>query len=98
MAALGGDVARQPEAVQATFAAGIESLLVAVSDEDAPSDCADSGRQRAKTLDMLAHVVGAIVMSRACPDDSSLADEILASPRLSAAASALARERSKIDL
>jgi TetR/AcrR family transcriptional repressor of nem operon len=30
------------------------------------------------TLDILAHAVGAIVMSRACPDDSPLADEILA--------------------
>jgi TetR/AcrR family transcriptional repressor of nem operon len=32
---------------------------------------------RAKSLDTLAHVVGAIVLSRACPDDSPLADEIL---------------------
>jgi TetR/AcrR family transcriptional repressor of nem operon len=30
------------------------------------------------TLDILAHAVGAIVLSRACPDDSPLADEILA--------------------
>ena len=28
-------------------------------------------------IDMLAHSVGAIVLSRACPDDSPLADEIL---------------------
>ncbi len=27
---------------------------------------------------MLAHAVGAIVLSRACPDDSPLAEEILA--------------------
>lgn len=26
---------------------------------------------------MLAHAVGALVLSRACPDDSPLADEIL---------------------
>jgi TetR/AcrR family transcriptional repressor of nem operon len=69
MAALGGDAARQPEAVRATFAAGIESLLAALG-AGAPT--------RAETLDMLAHVVGALVMSRACPDDSPLADEILA--------------------
>ncbi len=31
MAALGGDAARQPEAVRATFAAGIESLLAVLS-------------------------------------------------------------------
>lgn len=73
MAALGGDAARQPEAVRATFAAGIESLLAALGHEAPPSN-----GERAKLLDMLAHAVGAIVMSRACPDDSPLADEILA--------------------
>ncbi|RDU99438.1 TetR/AcrR family transcriptional regulator [Trinickia dinghuensis] len=74
MAALGGDAARQPEAVRATFAAGIESLLAALS----PEGGADAGQARARSLDTLAHAVGAIVMSRACPDDSPLADEILA--------------------
>lgn len=78
MAALGGDAARQPEAVRATFAAGIESLLATLSREGRPSDGANSALARAKSLDILAHVVGAIVMSRACPDDSPLADEILA--------------------
>lgn len=78
MAALGGDAARQPQAVRATFAAGIESLLAALSHEGFPSDDGDSGRARAKSIDVLARAVGAIVMSRACPDDSSLADEILA--------------------
>jgi TetR/AcrR family transcriptional regulator, transcriptional repressor for nem operon len=71
MAALGGDAARQPEAVRATFAAGIESLLAALGAGG------DAGRTRAEVLDMLAHAVGAIVMSRACPDDAPLADEIL---------------------
>ncbi len=78
MAALGGDAARQPEAVRATFAAGIESLLSALNPEDVPSDDVDAGQVRARLLDMLAHAVGAIVLSRACPDDSPLADEILA--------------------
>lgn len=78
MAALGGDAARQPEAVRAAFAAGIESLLGALMPTDIDSDGADPGRARARSLDTLAHAVGAIVMSRACPDDSPLADEILA--------------------
>lgn len=78
MAALGADAARQPEEVRATFAAGIESLLAALSPEGTPLDGAESVQARAKVLDMLAHAVGAIVMSRACPDDSPLADEILA--------------------
>jgi TetR/AcrR family transcriptional repressor of nem operon len=81
MAALGGDAARQPEAVRATFAAGIESLLAALGHERAAADDADAGRARAKALDLLAHAVGAVVMSRACPDDSPLADEILAACR-----------------
>ena len=78
MAALGGDAARQPEAVRAAFAAGIESLLGALMPTDTDSDGGDPGRARARSLDTLAHAVGAIVMSRACPDDSPLADEILA--------------------
>jgi TetR/AcrR family transcriptional repressor of nem operon len=78
MAALGGDAARQPEAVRATFAAGIESLLAALGTGGSSLDGADPGETRAKSLDILAHAVGAIVMSRACPDDSPLADEILA--------------------
>lgn len=78
MAALGGDAARQPEAVRATFAAGIESLLAALCPEGSALDGVDAGQARARSLDILAHAVGAIVMSRACPDDSPLADEILA--------------------
>lgn len=77
MAALGGDAARQPEAVRTTFATGIESLLAALSREGLALDDAASGKARAKSLDILARAVGAIVMSRACPDDSPLADEIL---------------------
>ncbi|MCX5540080.1 TetR family transcriptional regulator [Paraburkholderia sp. CNPSo 3076] len=77
MAALGGDAARQPEAVRATFADGIERLLEALRHERCSSDGADSAQARANCLDILAHAVGAIVMSRACPDDSPLADEIL---------------------
>ena len=72
MAALGGDAARQPEAIKATFADGIESLLAALDGKSA------GPKSRAKLIDALARSVGAIVLSRACPDDSALADEILA--------------------
>lgn len=78
MAALGADAARQPEAVRCAFEAGIENLLAALSREGTVSDGADSRQTRSRALDMLAHAVGAIVLSRACPDDSPLADEILA--------------------
>lgn len=77
MAALSGDVARQSEDVKTTFAAGIESLLTALQPESPPQGDADQHEARAKVIDMLARAVGAIVLSRACPDDSPLADEIL---------------------
>ena len=78
MAALGGDAARQPEAVRATFAAGIESQLTALTREGCTWGGADAGETRARALNVMARAVGAIILSRACPDDSPLADEILA--------------------
>lgn len=82
MAALGGDAARQPDSVRTAFATGIEGLVAALSrSDDAAADCADANQKRAKVLDMLSHVVGALVMSRACPDDSPLADEFLTACR-----------------
>ena len=77
IAALSGDAARQPEAVRATFAAGIEGVLAALSNENTSPDATDAKAVRAGYIDILAHALGAIVMSRACPDDSPLADEIL---------------------
>lgn len=81
MAALGGDAARQSDAVRAVFADGIEGILAALNREGTTLESADAKQARAKGLDLLAHVVGAIVMSRACPDDSPLADEILTACR-----------------
>ncbi|CAH0444482.1 TetR/AcrR family transcriptional regulator [Ralstonia pseudosolanacearum] len=77
LAALGGDAARQPESVRTIFAAGIERQLAALSVGCQQVDSAEAGGARAQSLDILAHAVGALVMSRACPDDSPLADEIL---------------------
>lgn len=73
MAALGTDAARQPEQVREAFAAGIERMLAAL----APDGAAPQAGMRAETIDTLAHLVGAIVLSRACPAGSPLADEIL---------------------
>jgi TetR/AcrR family transcriptional repressor of nem operon len=78
MAALGGDAARQPESVRVAFEDGVENLLALLSTQGRATDPADAAQARAKVLDVLAHAVGAIVLSRACPDDSLLADEILA--------------------
>ncbi|MBK0034823.1 TetR family transcriptional regulator [Erwinia sp. S43] len=73
MSALSTDTARQPESVKAIFAAGIEKNLARLSGEEG-----EKGAKRADLIDTLAHLVGAMVLSRACPDDSALADEILA--------------------
>ncbi|MFF4394931.1 TetR/AcrR family transcriptional regulator [Streptomyces sp. NPDC001480] len=77
IAALGGDAARQPADIRTEFAAGIENLLTALqSQSDTPGDT-DQRAARMMVIDMLAHSVGAVMLSRACPDDSPLADEIL---------------------
>ena len=81
VAALGGDAARQPESVRVAFADGIEHLVAALNQQNGAPDAAGATQARARNLDLLAHAVGALVMSRACPDDSPLADEILAVSR-----------------
>ncbi|CAI1559245.1 MULTISPECIES: TetR/AcrR family transcriptional regulator [Serratia] len=72
MSALGTDTARQSESIKATFAAGIERQLALLANENGEGDLT-----RADLIDTIAHLVGALVLSRACPDDSALADEIL---------------------
>lgn len=77
LAALSGDAARQPESIKKAFAAGIESELATLAREDSALGESAKREARAQRIDTLAHVVGALVLSRACPDDSPLADEIL---------------------
>ncbi|CAI2033235.1 Potential acrAB operon repressor [Serratia ficaria] len=72
MSALGTDTARQSKSIKATFSAGIERQLSLLADENGAGSAT-----RADLIDTLAHLVGALVLSRACPDDSTLADEIL---------------------
>ncbi len=81
MAALGGDAARQPESVRIAFAEGIEQLVTALSPQQGDADAPAAAQARARIMDVLAHAVGALIMSRACPDDSPLADEFLAVSR-----------------
>ncbi|MBU9839303.1 TetR/AcrR family transcriptional regulator [Rahnella aceris] len=68
MSALGADTARQSESIRETFAAGIERQLAVLENEH---------ETRADLIDTIAHLVGALILSRACPDNSALADEIL---------------------
>ena len=79
IAALSGDAARQPADIKGEFAAGIENLLTALqAQSDTPGDAdQDQHDARAMVIGMLARSVGAVMLSRACPDDSPLADEIL---------------------
>ncbi|ATS63301.1 TetR family transcriptional regulator [Xanthomonas citri pv. fuscans] len=78
MAALGADAARQPEEVREAFAAGVENLLASLDRSGAAPGTAEAAAERASNLDMMAHAIGAIVLSRSCPNDSPLADEIIA--------------------
>ncbi|MEH0525002.1 TetR family transcriptional regulator [Streptomyces stelliscabiei] len=77
IAALSGDAARQPADIKKVFAAGIENLLTALQASSGTSGDADQRAARAMVIDMLAHSVGAVMLSRGCPEGSPLADEIL---------------------
>lgn len=76
MAALSADAGRQPEQIKAAFASGLESMLATLASKAGEADSAESG-SRAQRIVVIAQVVGALMLSRACPDDSTLADEIL---------------------
>ncbi|KPY40093.1 MULTISPECIES: TetR/AcrR family transcriptional regulator [Pseudomonas syringae group] len=76
MAALGGDASRQSDDVKNAFANGIEQLLKNMASDSSTQE-ADPKASRAALLDMVAHAVGAVMLSRAVPNDSKLADEIL---------------------
>lgn len=77
MAALCGDAARQPDSVREAFVAGIDARLTAGTGHADPPDAASAARHRARRIARIAQAVGAMVLSRSCPDDSPLADEIL---------------------
>jgi len=68
MAALGADSARQSDEVKRAFASGLERQI---------ADLTAEGSSRAEMINTLAQMVGAMVLSRACPDDDPLSDEIL---------------------
>ncbi|AZO82406.1 TetR family transcriptional regulator [Stutzerimonas stutzeri] len=77
MAALCGDAARQSDDLKTTFAEGIEYTLQTLGERYPTGPDASEGEGRKKMIDLLSRAVGAIILSRACPDDSALADEIL---------------------
>jgi TetR/AcrR family transcriptional regulator, transcriptional repressor for nem operon len=81
MAALAADAARQPEPVRVAFEEGVENLVATLLRQSGASGAAAAAQARTRILDTLAHAVGVLVLSRACPDDSALADEFLAAGR-----------------
>jgi TetR/AcrR family transcriptional repressor of nem operon len=78
-AALGCEAARQPDATRSVFGAGIENLVALLQADLEQGDAPDA---RARAIAVLAEAVGAVVLSRACPDNSPLADEILGASRV----------------
>jgi TetR/AcrR family transcriptional repressor of nem operon len=72
-AALSGEAARLPEGTRAVFGEGIAGLVTALQS----SLSQQHPNTRAQAISLLAQAVGAVVLSRACPDASALADEIL---------------------
>lgn len=71
-AALSGEAARLPDDTRAVFGEGIAGLFAALE-----QGLAGRPDARAQAISLLAQAVGAVVLSRACTDGSSLADEIL---------------------
>ncbi|CAN2533714.1 hypothetical+protein [Methylocapsa aurea] len=80
-AALSCEAARQTDDTRAVFGAGIEALVGGLVQDMARNGISGPGA-RAQAISILAQAVGAVILSRACPDASTLADEILEACRL----------------
>lgn len=74
-AALGCDVGRRSADMKAAFAGGLEEMITSVENL---LPHASASTPRARALNVVSGMVGALMLSRAVPDDSPLADEILA--------------------
>ncbi|WP_375286445.1 TetR/AcrR family transcriptional regulator [Sphingomonas sp.] len=73
-AALAGEVARQSDAVRTAFAGGLEEMIESIR-QRLPDNETEHSRQQAVAL--VAAMVGALILSRAVPDETKLADELL---------------------
>lgn len=72
-AALGGDVRRQPEGVRRAFAGGLEQMIAEL---EAQLD-GDLVTRRQRAVALATRMIGALLLSRAVPDGTTLADELL---------------------
>jgi TetR/AcrR family transcriptional regulator, transcriptional repressor for nem operon len=77
MAALCTDASRQPEQIKEAFATGIERQLETLATVDATLNEDEKRAARANHIALMSQMVGALVLSRSCPEDSPLVDEIL---------------------
>jgi TetR/AcrR family transcriptional repressor of nem operon len=85
---LGGDAMRQPDAVREVFAQGVITWLDMIGDALGDEPDTSSRDRRAKAIDLAARAVGAIILARASAADPQLSDEILATGRSNALATA----------
>lgn len=76
---LAGETARQPAEVREAFAGGLEDLIATVENLLPAEEDAETRRARAVAL--TAQMAGAMMLSRAVPDDHPLAAEMLACVR-----------------
>lgn len=78
MAALSGEVSRQPEAVRHVFTEGFERLAAIL--EPTIDGAKDDEDRRRRALAIMAQMTGAVIIARAL-DDPALAEEVLQSVR-----------------
>ena len=76
-AALGCDAGRQPDSIKAAFADGAEGMIAGLARMRSP-ETDGAAAARARDINLLAKMVGALILARAAPADSPLGDEILA--------------------
>jgi TetR/AcrR family transcriptional repressor of nem operon len=66
-------VGRAPEPVKAVFADGLEGMIASIEAGLPEGD----GSRRDRAVNLVARMVGGLMLSRAVPDDSPLAAELL---------------------
>ena len=78
VAALGGDAARESDRIKQGFEAGMEEMIATIGDLLLSEGKADSeANARRQSMNLIAKMVGAIVMARALPSHSDLREELL---------------------
>jgi TetR/AcrR family transcriptional repressor of nem operon len=74
-AALAGDIRRQPEGVRRAFIEGLEDMIAAFEAQLA----GDPDTRRSRAVVLATRMIGALILSRAAPDGTVLAGELLSS-------------------